>query len=66
MRSLAPYTRATLKGSHYSRGHNSTFVLLSRAVTTNTKRLRLYRPPSLQLADIPSTDIPFMDIPSTN
>jgi hypothetical protein len=60
MRSLAPYTRATLRGSRRGRGHNSTSVLTSRAVTTNTERLR--RPPSLQPADIPSADIPFADI----
>ena len=66
MRSLAPYTRAILRGSRCGRGHNSTSVLLSRVVTTNAKRLRLRRPPSLQLADILSTDIPSTDIPFTN
>ena len=60
-----------LKGNCYSRGHNSTSVLPSCVVTTNTKCLRLRRPPSLQLADIPSadilsTDIPFADISSTS
>ena len=54
MRSSAPYTHATLRGSYCGRGHNSTFALPSRAVTTNTKRLRPRRPPSLQPADIPS------------
>ena len=63
MRSLAPYTRAILKGSCCGRGHNFTSVLLSRAVTINTECLRLRRPPFLQLADIPSADIPSMDIP---
>ena len=63
MRSLAPYTRATLRGSRHSRGYNSTSVPPSRAVTTNTEGLRLRRPPSPQLADIPSADIPSMDIP---
>jgi len=47
MRSLAPYTRATLRESRHGRGYNSTSILLSRVVTTNTKRLRLRRPPSL-------------------
>ena len=54
MRSSAPYTRATLRGSRRGRGHNSTSVLLSRAVTTNTECLRPRRPPSPQPADIPS------------
>ena len=61
MRSSAPYTRTTLKGSCCGRGHNSTSAPLSRVVTTNTKRLRLHCPPSLQLADIPSMDILFAD-----
>ena len=51
-----------LKGSCRDKGHNSTSVPPCRVVTTNTKRLRL-RPPSLQPADIPSTDILSMDIP---
>ena len=55
MRSLAPYTRAILRGSYRCRGYNSTSILTSRVVTTNTKRLRPRRLPSLQLADIPST-----------
>ena len=54
MRSLAPYTRAILRGSRRGRGYNSTSTPLSRVVTTNTKRLRLRRPPSLQPVDIPS------------
>jgi hypothetical protein len=54
MRSLAPYTRAILRGSHRGRGYNSTSTLSSRVVTTNTKRLRLRRLPSPQPADIPS------------
>ena len=66
MRSSAPYTRATLKGSHRGRGHNSTFAPPSRAVTTNTECLRLRRPPSPQPADIPSADIPSADIPSAD
>ena len=66
MRSLAPYTRAILKGSCCGRGHNFTSVLLSRAVTINTECLRLRRPPFLQLADIPSADILFVDIPSAD
>ena len=66
MKSSAPYTRATLKGSHHSRGHNSTSVLPSRVVTTNTEYLHLRRPPSLQLADIPSADILSTDIPSAD
>jgi len=66
MRSLAPYTRAILRGSYRGRGYNSTFALLSRAVTTNTERLRPRRLPSPQPADIPSTDIPSADIPSTD
>ena len=47
MRSLAPYTRVTLRGSCCGRGYNSTSALQSRAVTTNTERLRLRRLPSL-------------------
>ena len=74
MRSSAPYTRATLRGSRRGRGHNSTSVPTSRVVTTNTERLRPRRPPSPQPADIPSAsqtaDIPFTsrtaDIPSTS
>ena len=66
MRFLAPYTRATLRGSCCGRGHNSTSTPLSRAVTTNTKRLRPRRPPSLQPADISSADIPFADILSAS
>lgn len=53
MRSSAPYTRATLRGSRRGRGHNSTSAPPSRVVTTNAKRLRV-RPPSPQPADIPS------------
>ena len=56
MRSLAPYTCVILRGSYRSRGHNSTSVLLSRVITTNTERLYLYYPPSPQLVDIPSTN----------
>ena len=56
MRFLALYTRAILKRSHYGRGHNSTFVLLSCVVTISAECLRLRRPPSLQLADIPSAN----------
>ena len=66
MRSLAPYTRVILKGSRRGRGHNSTSAPPSCVITTNTKRLRLCRPPSSQLADIPSADIPSADIPSVN
>ena len=70
MRSSAPYTRATLRGSCCGRGHNSTSAPLSR----NTERLRPRRPPSPQPADIPSAsrtaDIPSAsqtaDIPSTS
>jgi len=65
MRSSAPYTRATLRGSRRGRGHNSTSAPPSRVVTTNAKRLRV-RPPSPQPADIPSADIPFADIPSAS
>ena len=65
MRSSAPYTRATLRGNCRGRGHNSTSALLSRVITTNAERLRLRRPPSLQLADIPSTSRT-ADIPSTS
>jgi hypothetical protein len=35
-------------------------------VTTNTKRLRLHHPPSLQPADITSANIIFADIPFIN
>ena len=74
MRFSALYTCVTLKGSYYGKGHNSTSVLSSRIITTNTKCLYLRHPPSLQLVDIPSAsqiaDIPFtsqiVDIPSTN
>ena len=66
MRSLAPYTRATLRGSRRGRGHNSTSVSLSRVVTTNTERLRSRRPPSPQPADILSADILSADIPFTD
>ena len=66
MRSSAPYTRTTLKGSCHSRGHNSTSTSPSRVVTTNTKRLHSRRPPSPQPADILSIDIPSVDIPFTN
>ena len=66
MRSLAPYTHAILRGNRRSRGHNSTSAPLSRAVTTNAKRLRSHRPPSPQPADIPSADIPSADIPSAD
>ena len=65
MRSSAPYTRATLRGNHHGKGHNSTSALPSRIITTNTEHLRPRRPPSLQLADIPSTS-QTADIPSTN
>ena len=65
MRSSAPYTRATLRGNRCGRGHNSTFAPPSRVVTTNAERLRLRRPPSLRLADIPSTSRT-ADIPSTS
>jgi len=64
MRSLAPYTCAILRGSCRGKGHNSTFAPLSRAITTNTERLCLRRPPSPQPADILSIDIPSADIPS--
>ena len=47
MRSLAPYTCATLRGSYRSRGYNFTSAPLSRAVTINTERLRLRRLPFL-------------------
>ena len=46
MRSLAPYTRVILRRGYHSRGHNSTSVPPSRAVTTNTEGLCLRRPPS--------------------
>ena len=55
MRSLALYTRATLRGIRHRRGPHSTSVLPSHAVNTNAEHLRLYRQPSLQPADIPST-----------
>ena len=55
MRSLAPYTRAMLRGIRRRRGPNSTSAPPSRAVNTNAERLRPRRPPSLQLVDIPST-----------
>ena len=51
MKSSAPYTRVTLRGSRRGRGHNSTSAPPSREVTTNAKRLH---PPSPQPADIPS------------
>ena len=66
MRFLALYTYAILRGSYCSKGHNSIFILLSRAVTTNTKYLCLCCPPSLQLADISSADILFVGIPSVD
>jgi hypothetical protein len=71
MRSLAPYTRAILRGSRRGRGRNSTSAPPSRVVTTNAERLRPRHPPSLQPADILSidiipTDIPPTDIPFTN
>ena len=71
MRFSVPYTRATLRGSHCSRGHNSTFAPLSCVVTTNAECLRPHRPPSPQpvdilSADIPSADILFVDIPSAS
>jgi len=47
-----------LRGSRRGRGHNPTSTPLSRVVTTNAERLRLRRPPSSQLADILSADIP--------
>jgi hypothetical protein len=53
MRSLAPYTRAILRGIRRRRGSNSTSAPLSYAVNTNTERLR--HQPSPQLADIPPT-----------
>jgi len=62
MRSLTLYTRVMLKGSCRGRGYNSTFALLSCAVTTNTERLCLRRLPFLQLVDILSIDIPSVDI----
>ena len=52
MRSLALYTHATLRGSHYSKGHNSISALLS----TNTKGLCPHRLPFLQPADISFTN----------
>jgi len=66
MRSSAPYTHATLRGSCCGRGYNSTSAPPSRVVTTNAKRLRPCCPPSPQLADIPSADILFADILFTN
>jgi len=54
MRSLAPYTCATLRGICYHRGPNSTSTPPSRAVNTNAKRLRPRRQPSLQPVDIPA------------
>ena len=65
MRSSAPYTRATLRGNRRGKSHNSTSAPPSRVITTNAKRLRPRRPPSPQLADIPSTS-QTADIPSTN
>ena len=65
MRSLAPYTRATLRGNHHGKGYNFTFIPPSRVVTTNTKCLRPRRPPSLRLADILFTS-QTADIPSTS
>jgi hypothetical protein len=53
MRSLAPYTRATLRGIRRRRGSNSTSALPSHAVNTNAERPR--RQPSPQPADILST-----------
>ena len=47
MRSLAPYTRATLKGSRRRKGPNSTSAPPSRAVNTNAERLRPRRQPSM-------------------
>jgi len=40
MRSLAPYTRATLRGIRRRRGPNSTSAPPSHFVNTNAKRLR--------------------------
>ena len=40
MRSLAPYTHATLRGIRRRRGPNSTFAPLSRTVNTNAEHLR--------------------------
>jgi hypothetical protein len=54
MRSLAPYTRATLRGIRRGRGPNSTSAPPSRAVNTNAERLRPRRQPSPQPADISS------------
>ena len=54
MRSLAPYTRAMVRGSRRRRGPNSTSAPLSRAVNTNAERLRLRCQPSSQLVGIPS------------
>jgi len=62
MRSLAPYTHIILKGSRHGRGYNSTFILLSCVITTNTEHLCLCCPPSPQLADILSIDILSADI----
>ena len=55
-----------LRGSHYSKSHNSTSTPPSRVVTTNAECLCLRRPPSPQPADIPSADIPSADIPSAD
>ena len=55
-----------LKGNYYGKSHNSTSILLSYIITTNAKCLYLYRPLSLQSADIPSVNIPFVDILSTS
>ena len=64
MRSLAPYTRAMLRGICRRRGPNSTSAPLSRVVNTNAKYLRPRRQPSPQPADI-LADIP-LDIPSAS
>ena len=66
MRFSAPYTRAILRRSYYSKGHNFTSVLLSRVVTTNAKCLRPRYLPSLQPANILSVNIPSADIPSAD
>ena len=66
MRSSAPYTHTILRGSCCGKGYNSTSVLPSRIITTNTERLRLCRLPSPQLADILSADIPSADILSAD
>jgi hypothetical protein len=54
MKSLAPYTRAMLRGSRRGRGYNSTSAPPSRVATINAERLRPRCPPSPQPADIPS------------